>query len=85
MPHDAVRYYDATERTTAVSFGNADLFHSLWRIDYIEQINVKVIIAAPMLPRDLPENDRFLHKDQVEQTLLPIVLSDSPNPEQVMP
>lgn len=81
----AVRYYDANERTTAVSFANANLFQSLWRIVSIEQINVKVTIAAPLLPRDLPENDRFLLKDKVEQALLPIVLSDSPNPEQVMP
>ena len=81
----AVRYYDAGERTTAVSFANANLFQSLWRIVSIEQINVKVTIAAPLLPRDLPENDRFLLKDKVEQALLPVVLSDSPNPEQVMP
>ena len=81
----AVRYYDDGERTTAVSFANANLFQSLWRIVSIEQINVKVTIAPQLLPCDLPERDRFLLKDQVEQTLLPIVLSDSPNPEQVMP
>ena len=81
----AMRYYDANERTTAVSFANANLFQSLWRIVSIEQINVKVTVAPPLLPHDLPEPDRFLLKDQVEQTLLPIVLSDSPNPEQVMP
>lgn len=81
----AMRYYNANERTTAVSFANANLFQSLWRIVSIEQINVKVNIAPQLLPRDLPASDRFLLKDQVEQALLPVVLSDSPNPEQVMP
>ncbi|MDO4656419.1 1-acylglycerol-3-phosphate O-acyltransferase [Kingella sp. (in: b-proteobacteria)] len=81
----AMRYYNANERTTAVSFANANLFQSLWRIVSIEQINVKVTVAPQLLPCDLPERDRFLLKDQVEQTLLPIVLSDSPHPEQVMP
>jgi len=81
----AVRYYDDGERTTAVSFANTNLFQSLWRIVSIEQINVKVNIAPQLLPRDLPASDRFLLKDQVEQALLPVVLSDSPNPEQVMP
>ena len=81
----AMRYYDADERTSAVSFANANLFQSLWRVVSIEQINVKVDIAPQIHPRDLAENDRFLLKDTVEQTLLPIVLSDSPNPEQVMP
>ena len=80
----AMRYYDADERTSAVSFANANLFQSLWRVVSIAQINVKVDIAPQIHPRDLAENDRFLLKDAVEQTLLPIVLSDSPHPAQVM-
>ena len=33
----------------------------------------------------LPENDRFVMNDRVEQEIAACVLADSPNPERVLP
>ena len=80
-----LRYYDSGVRTEAVSFANANLFQSLWRVVSIPQIVVKVDILAQIRPDMLPENDRFVMKDRVEQEIAACVLADSPNPERVLP
>lgn len=79
----ALRYYDGDKRTEAVSFAAANLLVSLWRIVSIEQITVRVDSIPSFYPAQL--EDRFTAKEQVENWLREVVLSDSPNPERVLP
>lgn len=81
----ALRYYDEDVRTSAVSFAGVNLIRSLWQIVSIPHIKIKVDIGAHILPASLPEPDRFLMKDKVQEYLSPIVLSDSPAPELILP
>lgn len=78
----ALRYYDAAgQRTEAVSFADINLFVSLWRILRLREIVVRVDFADTMRP----EGDRFAIKDCVEAYLRQQVLSDSPNPQRLLP
>jgi len=75
----AVRYYDDGERTTAVSFANANLFQSLWRIVSMKKLRIRIDFAAPIRPGK--DEDRFMLKDKVESSIREVVLSDAHDSE----
>lgn len=79
----ALRYYDDGMRTEDVSFANANFFVSLWRIVSIPEIVLKMDCADVIEPT--ANDDRFALKEQVEMWLKARVLSDSPNPERLLP
>nr|UOP04143.1 1-acyl-sn-glycerol-3-phosphate acyltransferase [Conchiformibius kuhniae] len=78
----ALRYYDAHgRRSEAVSFADASLPVSLWRILRMPRIVVRADFAEAIAFAA----DRFAVKTQVEDFLRRQVLSDSPAPERVLP
>lgn len=82
----ALRYYVDGKRTEEVSFADIGLLKSLWRVVSLSEIVVKVD-CAPILKRASwpADTDRFAVKEKVEVYLNEKVLSDSPNPQRLLP
>lgn len=81
----ALRYYDNEHRTQAVSFAGVNLLRSLWQILAIERIEVRVDVGDWLEPEAVGEGGRYMLKDLVEAYIKPIVLSDSPSPDAILP
>lgn len=71
-----LRYYDDTgKRTDVPSYAEISLPSSLWRIVSMKQLRIRIDFSAPLYPDK--DEDRFVLKDKVENSIRQTVLSDA--------